>query len=254
MYGSRAKLGQIAVSNDLVMDCDLRRMAPEGVAVYTARMYYDNSLPDPLERLAQMAPYARQAATDLGTLGLDAIVYGCTSGSFFRGRAWDEQYMSELSGLAGGVPVVSTARASAEALQALGMRRICVATPYTDDVNALLPPFLADFGIEVINLTGAQLTDAMAMMRLQPPEIRSLVRSALRPGADGVFFSCTGVPVVELIAELEEDLGLPVVSANQASMWAILRLAGVRARIQGFGSLFDVQDLAATPQRELVHA
>jgi len=254
VYGWRAKIGHIAVSNDLVMECDFWRMAPPGVAIYVARMFYDDNLPDPLERLARMAPYARRAAEDLGTLFPDAIVYGCTSGSFFRGEAWDREYMAELSQLAGGVPVVSTARASAEAMLALGIRRVSVATPYTDDVNALLPPFLKDFGIEVVQMKGAQLLSAMDIAHMRQEDVARLSREVTAHGSDGLFFSCTAAPILEMITALEEDLGVPVVTANQASFWAVLRRAGVRARVPGFGHLFELDAPPSVPARELVTA
>jgi maleate cis-trans isomerase len=253
MYGWRGKVGLIAVSNDLVMECDFWRMAPPGVSVHVARMNYDDNLPDPIERLRLMAPYARQAAIDVATVGPDVIIYGCTSGSFFRGRAWDEQNCKELSEVAGR-PVISTARASVEAIKTLGLRRVCIATPYTDDVNALLPPYLADYGIEVVNLVGGQRLTGYEMNRLSEEEIRQLVMKSWRPDADGFFFSCTAVPSLEIIAAIERDLGKPLVTANQASFWMALRTAGVREQIEGFGQLFQTQLGSSIPARELVTA
>jgi maleate cis-trans isomerase len=253
MYGWRAKVGLLAVSNDLVMECDFWRMAPTGVSVHVARMNYDDNLPDPLERLSLMAPYARQAVTDLATVLPDVIIYGCTAGSFFRGRAWDEQNCKELSEVAGR-PVISTARASVEALKTLGLRRICVATPYTDDVNALLPPYLADYGIEVVNLYGGQRLTGYEINRLSEEEIRQIAMKAWRADADGLFFSCTAVPSIDIIASIEQDLGKPLISANQASFWMALRTAGVRANLEGFGQLFQTQLGSSIPARELVTA
>ena len=63
MYGWRARIGVIEVSNDIVSECEYWRMAPEGVALHSARMHMEDSL-DGIERLKQMAPHARQAAIE----------------------------------------------------------------------------------------------------------------------------------------------------------------------------------------------
>jgi len=44
---------------------------------------------------------------------------------------------------------------------------------------------------------------------------------------------------VGVLEVLERDLGKPVISSNQASLWRALDLAGVRESISGFGRLLD---------------
>ena len=53
-----------------------------------------------------------------------------------------------------------------------------------------------------------------------------LVRDADSPDAEAVFVSCTNLPTYDLIAPLEHELGKPVLTANQVTMWAALRVAG----------------------------
>jgi len=64
-----------------------------------------------------------------------------------------------------------------------------------------------------------------------------LAREADVPRADAVLLSGTGLPTVGILELLERDLGKPVISSNQASLWRALRLAGVREPITGFGRL-----------------
>lgn len=237
MFGWRAKVGLIVPSTNTASEPEFWRFAPPGVSIHGARMHGDNTRP-PLERLASMAPYARQAVIDLASAEVDVIVYGCTSGSFFRGRAWDLEYSEELAAI-GGRPVVTTARASVEAMNALGVKTVCLATPYTDRVNAKLLPYLEEHGIKVLSVRGLQLTSALDSARVTPEQIFQLVREAWNPEADGLFFPCTGVVMAELIATLEEDLGKPVLSANQVSFWAAMNRCGVQPRIKAFGRLFE---------------
>lgn len=64
-----------------------------------------------------------------------------------------------------------------------------------------------------------------------------LAREADTPGAEAVLLSGTGLPTIDVLERLEHDLGKPVISSMQASLWQSLRLAGIREPIQGFGRL-----------------
>ncbi len=98
------------------------------------------------------------------------------------------------------------------ALKELGIRTVAVGTCYGDDVNLRLKRFLADSGYEF----GKEIDTKHS---------------------DGIFTACNALPTAEVLQPLEEDLGKPVVSANQATMWNGLRIAKVRAQVQGYGSL-----------------
>jgi maleate isomerase len=60
------------------------------------------------------------------------------------------------------------------------------------------------------------------------------------PAAAGtVFIGGNGLRAVGVIAALEEDLRIPVLTANQTLFWHLLRLAGTRVAVNGYGRLFD---------------
>ena len=44
----------------------------------------------------------------------------------------------------------------------------------------------------------------------------------------------------QMIEVLEQDLGVPVVTANQATMWHAVRLSGVLDRVPNSGALFGL--------------
>jgi len=76
------------------------------------------------------------------------------------------------------------------------------------------------------------------------PEVRyqqmyRLVREVFTEDVDGIFISCTGISVLEIIEMLEGDLKKPVITSNQVTLWASLRKMGVGGRIDGLGQLFD---------------
>jgi maleate isomerase len=80
-------------------------------------------------------------------------------------------------------------------------------------------------------------------------DLGALVRQADSPDAEAIFVSDTCIVLSPLAAELEEDLGKPVFSANMATMWHALRLAGVRDTLPGAGSLFAQNAPREPPRR-----
>ena len=213
------------------MEPDFYGMAPEGVSVHTARMRLDEVTPDGLIR---MADDAEKGAALLATAGVDVIVYGCTTGSLVGGVKWEESLVRSIHENTG-VRAMSTSGAVVEALRALSARRVGVATPYTDVLNRLETEFLEDHGFQVAAIEGLGLVNNLEIGRVERGVIEGLVE-AVAGEADTIFVSCTNLPALNLIDGLERRHGRPVVTSNQASLWAALRDSGVK-EITGYGEL-----------------
>jgi maleate cis-trans isomerase len=235
-YGWRARIGLIAPSLNVVMEPELSRMMPEGVSIHTTRVLLQGKAT--AESYLAMAEATSRAATELGMTDPDAIAYGCTSGSIIEG---EEGITRRIQGAAGNVPVVTTAGAVLQALRALGLRRVAVATPYLEFVNREEKEYLESNGFEVTRILGLEMGHDEAerkMIGRQPPGIAYRIgREACTPDADGLFISCTNFATLPIIEQLEEELGKPVVTSNQATAWASLRQAGIGDRLEGAGRL-----------------
>jgi len=230
VYGWRARIGLIVPSSNTTMEPEFWRMAPEGVSVHTSRVRLSEVTP---EALRLMASEAVRAAEELATADVNVIVYGCTSGSLLEGVEWEERLRREIRERAG-VEAITTAQAVVEALRALGVRRVAVATPYIDEINSRERSFLERSGFSVVRIRGLGIVRNTDIGR-QPPWVayrlaKEVAREAGR-SADGVFISCTNFRTIEVIELLEVELQLPVVSSNTASMWLALRTLGIRDRL-----------------------
>lgn len=133
-----------------------------------------------------------------------------------------------------GIPLaVTTSGALLESARTLGIGRIAIATPYDEVVTDLLAAYLEDAGLTVAGRSRLGLTDEI--WRLAHREVADLVRDAVSRSerADAAFVSCTNVRTYDLVGPLERDLGLPVITANQVSMWAALRALDLLANGDG---------------------
>lgn len=231
----RAGLG-IVYPADGALDDEYWKLVPEGVTVHITRI----EMPDEdltvqvLEDQAD-SPDLEVAARHLSIVDPDAIAYACTSGSFIYGVGSDLDIIERMEA-ASGASCTTTSTASVNALKAVEANKLAVVTPYAGEINERLRVFLEDSGFEVVSFKSLELVrDIFA----QPPGAAyQLAKEADTPEAQAVFISCTNFRTVEILDALEQDLEKPVVSANQATMWEMLRLAGVNPGCEGIGTLY----------------
>lgn len=243
-----ARLGLIALATDLTSEGDLFRILPkEGASVYVTRVAFEN--PTAPENLRKMAPRLTDAAALLEPLTpLRAICYSCTAASVVIG---DAEIRSTINKAISGVPVVTPINAARMAFATLGVQRIAVLTPYT---IATSQPMAAYFSEHRLDITGFQclgLDDDRDMARVSDQTIINAAIAVDNADAEALFISCTGLPAVGVIAEIEERIGKPVVTSNQASAWAMTRLAGFDDhKPEQYGQLFG----RALPEHAFVDA
>ena len=110
---------------------------------------------------------------------------------------------------------------------------------YTDKVNAIAQGFLEANGLKVAAARGLQMVDNLAVGRLGPESSYDLARAAAAtaPDADAIVLACTNWRSMDSIEKLERELGKPVLSTTQVSVWDALRMVGYRGEIAGYGRL-----------------
>jgi len=228
VYGVRARLGLIVPSTNSVVEPELSAFLPDRVATYATRVHVAEARTETEKVATLMAMRDRlpAAAAELGSLGPDAIAYACTSGSFLGGHDSDEETCRDLVA-ASGVPALTTSTAMVAALRTLEAGRVAVATPYVTSVADGATAYLEQSGFEVVARRDLDLLSNLAKGRLPSDASRDLVRELDLAGADAVMISCTNWRSLDHLADLEQEIGRPVVSSNLATLWGLLRLAGV---------------------------
>ena len=226
----RAKLGLILPSWNTVMELESQRMAPPGVSIHSARIPHTADTEANLLWMGDQVPAAAQL---LAHARVDAVCYGCTAGGFLKGPAYDAALAAEVTKTTG-IPATVTSAAVVDALRHLGVRRVSVASPYEAWLNAKLQDYLKASGFDVVAIAGFGTQEHG---RCTPEETFRLALGVDRPDAEGIFISCTNFRTLEIIEGLERERGKPVVSSNTASMWKLLRLAGIAEPLAGTGRL-----------------
>jgi maleate cis-trans isomerase len=140
-----------------------------------------------------------------------------------------------------GVPGVATAPALVLAARELGMKKVAVATPYHDDLNAHEKAFFEQCGLEVLGIRGLGIgpKDYVNIAKVPPEKVYEHCRAAWIPSADGMIISCTDFRTLDAVPRLERELGRPVISSNLATLWMALGAMSERTPIRGYGSLLE---------------
>lgn len=229
---SLARLGVIVPSVNTVLEPDLLRATPSGVAFHFTRVLNSE---DTEEQLAGMREESGRAAWLLSHTGARAIAFGCTSGSFLKGLAYDREVVETME-RAAGVACVTTSGCAVDALRAVGARKVQLLTPYEEWLTRRGEAFLVGNGFDVVGVAFRGLR-AADQPSFAPDALARWARAEVRPGADAIFISCTNFRAMEAIEDLERNTGLPVVTSNQATLWGLLRAASVTRSITGYGRL-----------------
>lgn len=236
-YGWRRQIGLIYPGTSPAGEMEFHKFLPDGVALLTNRILLEKVDP---EGLGAMEDRVVEAAGVTATAKPDIIVFACTSGSLIKGYGYDQRLIQKIQDASGGIPALTTTTAMVEGLKAVGAKKVAVSTPYCKAVDEAEKKFLEDSGIGVTDIRGLGITDSLEIPKVTPDQIYRQTMELDVKGADAVFISCTGIGIASVIPMLERDLGLPVVTSNQTTLWLTLRRMGIKDDIPELGRLFKL--------------
>jgi maleate isomerase len=203
-----ARIGLIIPSVNRLSEPQFTHFAPPGLGIHVTRARIAGKWRKPV---VELAPIIAQAAAALSDSSPDLIVYHCTDSSMREGLDGERRIL-DIVQRETGIEAASTSALVVEALNALGIKKLVIVSPYQD--NEVIVAYL--------RLAGHESSRA-------PPErwVQTTLDNA-REEADGYFLTCTNTTQIEAIEELEAVLGKPVVSSNQAVLWGAMKRLGAR--------------------------
>jgi maleate isomerase len=244
--GYRARIGLLTPNDDAVPESEFWMLAPEGVSVHVSRVLLLDT------RTYSDPPHPDNAIALLTALPMQAIVLAFTTTSYILGPDGEQALKARLEKRSNGIPVLLTGSAAVAAFRALRAQRIALIHPpwFADDENQLGVAYFRNQGFDVVyasqmELRGLPIAKPADPLRkfteLYPPELYEFARKHVPAGAEAVFFGGNGFRAIGVIAALEEELGVPVLTGNQVAFWYALREAGVHAAVTGYGRVFKAE-------------
>jgi arylmalonate decarboxylase len=193
------------------------------------------------EGFAPVVDQIVERAVELRRAGADVVSMMGTSISFYRGPEFTESLRRAMEE-ATGVPCSTMSHAIVRALQALGVKRVAVATSYIDELNEKLRAYLTHAGFTVTALEGLSITGIQEIREVSTEALVDLSKKVYGKdrSAEGIFISCGGLLTLDAIRQLEDELGVPATASSPAGFWDVVRLAGADPRTPGFGRLFTM--------------
>lgn len=227
------RIGLLVPSSNTTVEPEFYRALPAGVTLHVARLFLTEITPDSILRMVEDL---EAQSRNLASADVDVIVLGATAPSFLKGLGYDREIIKKIEA-ATGKRATTTSTALIEALRHLGVNRVVLGSAYDEKVNAIARSFLESNGVTVLDAQGLSLVDNLVVGRLEAGSAYELTRKIDRPDAEAIVLACTNWKTMAVIDRLERELGKPVVSTTQVSVWAALRMIGGAESVPGYGRL-----------------
>jgi len=233
-------VGIINLESDVNVLAQHRLLLPDGIAIVAEPVELKDGIVTNASLAAMFdSDQLENAAKHLAERGAQEILFACTSGSLVNGVGWDRVLVQRIE-RASGVPGTTTSTAVLTAFRSLDARVISVGTPYIEEVDERERAFFEQIGFIVAHIEGLGCYTDPEIGALTPETIVALAEQVNRPEADVVFLSCTSLNVAREIDRIEEAIGKPVVTSNQASAWLLMNRRGIEPRPGLFGRLMTL--------------
>lgn len=230
----QARIGLIIPSGNRLTEPQFNQYAPPGTGIYITRLRMTGQWRKPPSELKTSLTEAAEALSDTKP-GL--IVFHCTANSMESGLAHESALVETIQN-ASGRPAMTTAQAIREAFAHCGIKKLVLISPYVKQTNEHEVHYLTEAGFTVLHELGLGL-ESDGYGAVTPQEWIKIVKENTRNEADGYFLSCTNTRMIEAIDHLEQYLGKPVISSNQATLWACLKKLGIPHSHPALGRLFQ---------------
>lgn len=231
------KLGLIVLAADETLEEDMRRIFPPQIArLHITRIPSDTALnPNTIHAMEAALPTA--AALFPAMAEFESVGYGCTSGTTLIG---EERVAQLVGGAIRTRHVTNPLTATLAAVKRLGLRRLGLVSPYIETVAGPVKEAFQAQGFAVPATLSFGEEQEANVARIAPASIADAARAVAKEAEiDGIFLSCTNLRTLDIIPDLESELGLPVLSSNQTLAWHMARQAGLADGVEGIGALWQ---------------
>ena len=227
------RVGLLLPSSNTIQETEFTRIMPDGVTLHVARLAWRTVEPGAAEPLVEDFDAESRKLADAG---VDAIVLAATAPSSRHGIGYDQELIRRIEA-ASGKPATTASTALVQALKALEIRRLAIAAPWSEATTATVTAFIEASGFSVVSQSALGLASYQEIGLLDENTIFDTGIAVDHAEAQAVMLAGGNVPTLGVVDRLEAAIRKAVLATNQVSLWAVLRLAGYRAPVFGWGRL-----------------
>jgi maleate isomerase len=196
------------------------------------------------EELEAMDAQSDRCALELSDAHVDVLGYACLVATMSMGFGYhriSEQRLHQRTIDNGApAPVVTSAGALVEGLQALRAKSVVIVCPYMKPLTKLVVDYIEHEGITVRDYVALEIPDNLDVARHDPKELVNIYKRLDRKGVDAIVLSaCVQMPSLQSIARVEAEAGIPVVSAAVCTTYRMLKSLNLPAEAPGAGALLS---------------
>ena len=230
------RIGLITLASDFRIEKDFNNVIyGKDIDLYCNRIKSYNPLTNKsLKKMADDIPNV--AKNILPDQKLDCVAYGCTSGTIAAGY---EKIFEKVNLVKPKTKVTTPITSAINAFKVLKTNKISIFTPYTDEINRSLMNYFKSENIEISDLSYLDIASDLDIGKIDPNYLFETIANIDLSQSDTLFISCTALPVLSLIKDLEKKIGKIVLSSNQVLIWDTLKQVNFKDQILNYGELFN---------------
>ncbi|KQZ76586.1 Asp/Glu racemase [Sphingopyxis sp. Root214] len=242
------KIGQIVPSSNLTMEREIpaifrarEQVSPERFSFHSSRMRMKKVTKEELEA---MDADSDRCALELSDAKVDVLGYACLVAIMSMGHGYHRVSQARLRERTrendGDAPVVTSAGALVEGLDALGAKKIAVIAPYMQPLTKMVVDYIENEGVTVQDYIALEIPDNLAVGARDPLALLDIYPRLDTKGVDAVVLSaCVQMPSLAAIQQVEDRLGVPVTSAAVCTSWKMMKELGIDTRVPDCGTLLS---------------
>ena len=245
---SSYKIGQIVPSSNLTMEREIPAMLrlreqslPERFSFHSSRMRMKKVTKEELEAMDRDSD---RCALELSDADVDVMGYACLVAIMSMGKGYHRESQARLHEVTVSnghpAPVVSSAGALVDSLHVMGAKRISIICPYMRPLTNLVAEYIEAEGIDVSDSVALEIPDNLEVAAQDPMNLTEIYKRVNLNNIDALILSaCVQMPSLAAIQKVEDECGIPVLSASVATTYQMLRSLGLEPTVPGCGALLS---------------
>ena len=230
------RIGLITLSSDFRIEKDFNNLVyGKDIDLYCNRIQSYNPLTNvTLQKMANDIPNITKNI--LPDQKLDCVAYGCTSGTIAAGYSF---IFDKVNSAKPNTKVSTPITSALNAFDVLKIKKLTIFTPYTDEINQTVITYFKKNNIEVSELYYLDIKSDLDIGLVDPEYLFDTLKKINLSDSDALFVSCTALPTLSIIDELEKKIDRIVLSSDQTLIWDTFKQINYNKKVNGYGQLFN---------------